>query len=79
MLLCATAVGQENELMRILENQASDEAGEMEEDIQQWQYLKKHPLNLNTAGVEEFSVFAIYYSVVDTETGVIPQTIGKSC
>jgi len=58
MVMLALAVsGQESELIRILENQASDEAGEMEEDIQQWQYLKKHPLNLNTAGVEEFSVF----------------------
>jgi len=57
VMLTVRVSAQEIELMRILENQATDEAGEMEEDIQQWQHLKKHPLNLNTAGVEEFSVF----------------------
>ena len=50
--------GQEHDLLQILEDQASaDDTREMEEDLQQWQHLRRHPLNLNTAGAEELSIF----------------------
>jgi hypothetical protein len=50
--------GQEQDLLQILEDQANaDDTREMEEDLQQWQHLRRHPLNLNTAGAEELSVF----------------------
>ena len=54
-----TVYGQENDLVQILEDQAgADDTHELEEDLQQWQNLRKHPLNLNTAGGEAFSIFA---------------------
>ena len=61
IFICLTMVtsrGQENDILQIMEDQAGEDGNtEVEEDLQQWQIMLRHPLNLNTVGAEEFSIF----------------------
>ena len=58
MFIIKTVAGQETEILQLLEDQAqSDEPSELEEDLQQWHQLLRHPLNLNSASAEEFAIF----------------------
>ena len=59
VFIIKTAAAQENEILQLLEDQAqSDEPSELEEDLQQWHQLLRHPINLNSASAEEFAIFS---------------------
>jgi Helix-hairpin-helix motif len=63
-LIMQHALAQDNILTQVLEDQASvDDSREMEEDLQQLQFLTRYPLNLNTAEPEAFSVFPFITSL----------------
>jgi hypothetical protein len=58
-IMMLKAAGQETEILQMLEDQAaSNDAPELEEDLQEFQHLLRHPLNLNKASAEEFSIFS---------------------
>ena len=62
---------QENVVEALVEDQVKeDDDHEQEEDLQVLQYLIKHPLDINTAGPEELSVFP-FISVLQAEKLVL--------
>jgi hypothetical protein len=58
LLACQAVFGQEEELARVMEDQAGEEdVKEVEEDIQQLRTFNLRPLNLNIAIAEDLAVF----------------------
>ena len=73
-MMTLNAAGQENEILQLLEDQAtSGDASELEEDLHQWQYLLRHPLNLNRAICGRVFHFYFYYALAGATAYCLPE------